>query len=172
MPRQPARAAALIAVLPFFALAACSESSPSASSQPSADGAAWLLGAEPTGARAVAEAKASAVEGDRVVLRGRIGGRPQPVSGESPVFTVMDLALPYCGQETDDGCPTPWDYCCETPEAITASSATVQVAGAADGAIAKNLAPLDEVVVVGTVGPRPSESVLTIRAEGVHKTAR
>jgi len=168
---RTARALALVAAVSILSLAACSESSPSASSPPAA-GAAWLLDSEPAGARSVAEAKASAAEGDRVVLRGRIGGRPQPVSGESPVFTVMDLALPYCGQETDDGCPTPWDYCCEPSEAIAASSATVQVAGAADGAVAENLAPLDEVVVVGTVGPRPSESVLTVRAEGVHRAAR
>ena len=31
------------------------------------------------------------------------------------------------------------------------------------------LEPLDEVVVVGTVGPRPDPKVLVIRATGVHK---
>ena len=40
-----------------------------------------------------------------------------------------------------------------------------------DDAVAENLAPLDE-LVVGIVGPGPSDSVLTVRAEGVHKPAR
>jgi hypothetical protein len=68
----------------------------------------------------------------------------------------------------------PWDYCCETPETITANSATIIVLdqdGNPTGSdlIAAGLEPLDEVIIVGTVDARPNQSVLTVRATGVHK---
>lgn len=132
----------------------------------------WLLTAEPPQAMGVTEAKAVVQEGDEIVVRARIGGRPEPLSEGSSVFTVMDLSIPHCGQLPEDSCTTPWDYCCETPESIRANAATVQLVGA-DGAApavaaAQALDELDEVVLVGTVGPRPSQDVLTIRATGVY----
>ena len=131
-----------------------------------AGGAAWVLTGEPAGAVGVAEVKASAQEGDTVVLRGRIGGRRDPMGEGSAVFTVMDLGLPHCGENPEDKCATPWDYCCEKPETIRANAATVQAPAAADGA---GFRPLDEVVVVGTVGPRPNPDVLTVVASGVYR---
>ncbi len=131
---------------------------------------AWLLTSEPSGAVSITEAKESAKEGDQVVIRGRIGGRHSPMSEESSVFTIMDMELAYCGQHEDDGCPTPWDYCCETPDTIGTNSATVQVVG--NGAIdpvGAGLKPLDVVILVGTVGPRPNDQVLTIQATGVYR---
>lgn len=154
-------------------LSACGDQSPAAGAPADASPPAWLLTSAPEGARSVTEAKAEATEGERIVLRGRIGGRADPISPESPVFTIVDLSLAYCGQEAEDGCPAPWDYCCETPETIAAHSATVQVIGSSGGAIAEHLtarelAPLDEVIVVGEVGPRPNPGVLTVRATGVY----
>ncbi len=135
---------------------------------------AWVLTSAPESAMGIAEAKANAEEGDRIVLRGRIGGRKQPIAADSPVFTVMDLGVPHCGELHGDRCATPWDYCCETPDAITANAATVQIVDA-DGMpvgsspSAFGFAPLDEVVVVGTVAPRPQRDVLTVRATGVFR---
>ncbi|MFW5681973.1 MAG: hypothetical protein ACOC1G_03120, partial [Phycisphaeraceae bacterium] len=73
-----------------------------------------------------------------------------------------------------DGCPAPWDYCCEAPETIRANAATVQLldedGNASDiSATAAGLVPLDEVVIVGTVGPRPAADVLTVQASGVYR---
>ena len=134
----------------------------------------WLLTSAPADAIPVGQAKANAAEGDEVVIRGRIGGRMVPVSEESPVFVIVDLALPHCGELPDDQCQTPWDYCCEPRDSLTANSATVQLVSADGSALAINpvaggLEPLDEVIVVGTVGPRPDPQVLTIRATGVHR---
>ena len=129
----------------------------------------WLLTSAPDGAVSISEARANSKEGDTVVIRGRIGGRHSPISDGSPVFTIVDLAIPYCGQHSDDGCSTPWDYCCETSETLVGNSATVQVI--ADGGvnpITAGLEALDEVVLIGTVGPRPTEEVLTVRASGVY----
>lgn len=137
--------------------------------------AAWLLDAAPANAKPVVAAKADATEGQQIVVRGRIGGRKEPMTNDSAVFTIVDLEIPYCGQHSEHGCPTPWDYCCETPETMMANSATVQLVDGAGAAldvdpIAAGLEPLDEVVVVGTVGPRPSKEVLTIRATGVFRS--
>jgi len=157
-------------------LAGCSDE-PAASSQankPTDSRPAWLLVSEPTPALSVDEAKASAKEGDRIVLRGRIGGRKEPMSAASPVLTMMDTGVPHCADNPDDKCATPWDYCCVPKDQIAAHSATVQIVGE-DGSHtginlkAGGLSELDEIVVEGVVGPRPSEQVLTIRATGVYR---
>ncbi len=162
------RSVAAIALI-AFSLAGCGESSPSASVTP-----AWVLASEPTGAVSVTDAKSEAIEGATIVVRGRIGGRKEPLSQESSVFTIVDLELPHCGELEGDTCSTPWDYCCETPEDIRGNSATVQLVDA-NGRVfeisptAGGLEPLDEIVVVGRVGSRPTGDVLTILASGVYR---
>ena len=157
-------------------LPGCSEE-PAAPSQTSVSGdakPAWLLVSEPESAQTVDEAKATAKEGDRIVLRGRIGGRKEPMSSESSVLTMMDTSIPHCADNPDDKCATPWDYCCVPKDQIAAHSATVQIVGA-DGSStgidpkAAGLSELDVIVVEGVVGPRPSEQVLTVRATGVYR---
>ncbi|GAB4546321.1 MAG: hypothetical protein Tsb0013_05070 [Phycisphaerales bacterium] len=136
-------------------------------------GPAWLLTEQPADEQGVNIAKAFAQEGDSVVIRARIGGRVEPMAPGSPAFTVVDLSLPYCGQLTDENCPTPWDYCCETPETITANAATVQLVDDDGQPVSddptKSLSPLDELIIVGTVGPRPNPDVFLIRATGVYR---
>ncbi len=135
--------------------------------------ASWLLASAPADAMPVGEIKQTAAEGDAVVMRGRLGGLREPISEGSPVFIVVDPAIPSCAEMgEEDHCPTPWDYCCEPRDSLTANSATVQLVGA-DGVlletdVAASLEPLDEIIVVGTVGPRPSPNVLTIKATAVH----
>ncbi len=136
--------------------------------------ASWVLTAEPSDVKSIIDVKAGASEGDRVVIRARIGGRRDPLTAGSPVFTVMDLSVPHCAENPDDTCATPWDYCCETPDTKKSNAATVQIVGT-DGepisgdAASGGLKPLDEVVLVGTVGPRPTTDVLTILATGVYR---
>ncbi|MEZ6233713.1 MAG: hypothetical protein R3B68_05950 [Phycisphaerales bacterium] len=169
-----------------LALTACGPSTPANSNAGNTNGAsdqstnqaaaspAWILAAMPEDARPVGAVKASAVEGDTVAIRGRIGGRLEPISAESAVFTIVDPAIVSCDEMGEDHCPTPWDYCCEPRESLNANNATIQLV---DGAgrvmadtnpIAAGLDPLDEIVVVGTVGPRDNPTVLTILATGVY----
>ncbi|MEM8836004.1 MAG: hypothetical protein AAGD00_09315 [Planctomycetota bacterium] len=133
-----------------------------------------MLTNAPSDAIGVRSAKGSAQPGETIALRGKIGGRIEPMSSGSPVFTIVDLAIEDCTQKMDDNCPTPWDYCCTPTEIITANSATVHLIDASGNAsstdpIAGGLQPLDEVIVVGTIGPRPSEQVLTVKATGVYR---
>jgi hypothetical protein len=131
----------------------------------------WLITNAPEGAVSITDAKATAKEGDTVVIRGRIGGRHTPINNASPVFTIVDLALPHCNQEEEDMCSTPWDYCCETSNTITENSATVQIVGNGNiDPVAAGFEPLDEVILIGTVGPRPSDEVYTIQATGVFRS--
>ncbi|MCL4742017.1 MAG: hypothetical protein KJZ54_07420 [Phycisphaerales bacterium] len=154
-------------------LAGCGEPAPtSTSTKAPGTPPAWLLATEPAGALSVADAKADATEGETIVVRGRIGGRKAPISADSPVFVIVDLSLPHCGEDPDDKCPTPWDYCCEPKSDLAARSATVQIVDAEGNTappIGDALKPLDEVLVVGTVGARPNENVLTIRATGIYR---
>lgn len=170
---------AAVPALCALLVAGCSESGPGEGPGATAGvaagkGSGWLVSVEPAGAVAVGDAKASVEEGQEVVIRGRIGGRKDPMSAGSPVFLIVDLDVPHCGQIPGDTCPTPWDYCCEPRESLTANSATVQLVGEDGKPLsvdpkAAGLSPLDEVVVVGKVGPRPTPGVLTIFATAVYR---
>jgi hypothetical protein len=160
---------------PLLMLSACGESPDTKTTQSTdAPTPAWVLASAPAQASDVATAKQSAEEGDQITLRGRIGGRKDPIADGSPVFTIVDLAIPHCKQLHGDRCPTPWDYCCEDPRTLTDNAATVQIVDAQGRPIdaspaAHGFAPLDEVIVVGSVAPRPDDRVLTVRATAVHR---
>lgn len=56
-----------------------------------------------------------------------VSGRVAKLVPGHAVFTLMDSALPFCGETAkEDDCKTPWDYCCETPKARAASSMLVE----------------------------------------------
>ncbi len=156
-----------------FALWGCGQSNESggASADADADDASWRLTSAPDGALGVVKVKAAAAAGDRVVVRGKIGGRMEPISPDSGLFVIMDPALPSCADNLNDGCPTPWDYCCELPETIAANAATVQLRQADGTPVVLSegqLKPLNEVIVVGTVAQRPNDQTLVVTAEGVY----
>ncbi len=134
---------------------------------PSAEGARYLLAAEPAGARSVLEARKETNDGDRVVLAGRIGGSKTPF-GKNAIFTVVDASLNPCPDE--EGCPTPWDYCC-TPD-LRQSMATVKFEAQPGKTISQSpqkllgLGELDLVVVVGAV-KRDDGGNLVVLGEGL-----
>lgn len=163
--------------LALVLLSACGK--PADSAAPTASTSAtpnWRLASMPDAARPVGEVKKSAAEGEHVVIRARVGGRKSPITKDVGVFLVVDPSVPACDQIPDDNCPTPWDYCCEPKESMTANTATIQLLGADGKPLAIDLAsqglkPLQNVVIVGTVGPRPNDAVLVVNASGVHIVA-
>ena len=161
----------LSSLLIVVAVGGCKDSSTSTGAP--ATTPTWLVAAMPSGAIPVAEAKQSAREGDQIVVRGRIGGRRDPMNADVAVFVMIDPAIPHCKIGV---CKVPWDYCCETPESITINSATVQLVGETGKPMKIDLGrhalePLDEIVVVGTVGPRPTAEVFVIHARKIHRVA-
>lgn len=163
-------ALASVAVLTFAALGGCKP----AETEDAAGGAvvttSWKLAEMPEAAMSVTEAKAAVSEGDAIVLQGRVGGRMDPITPDSGLFLLMDTVVPSCAASDDDHCPTPWDYCCETPASKVANAATVQIRDAEGEPIAfggEDLSPLDVVTIVGTVAPRPNNETLVVHATGV-----
>lgn len=134
--------------------------------------AGFMLEKEPAGAKTVEELKGQAKVGDAVVVRGRIGGSMNPFIEKRAVFTLMGAALKACSDDPNDKCKTPWDYCCDTPEAIAKHSATIQVVDAGGAPLrmglkgVNGLKELSEVVVLGTV-KEAKEKVLIINATGL-----
>jgi hypothetical protein len=157
----------------------CKESDDTATVTPAAPTealpATLIATTQPSGdAQDVAALKKSAKDGDRVVVRGRVGGTPKPLADNRAIMTVADLGLPTCEKTAMATCPTPWDSCCEPKEALTASTATVQVVGA-DGKPLKatldgagGIKPLKQVVVAGVVKNPPGGEAMVIEASQIY----
>lgn len=131
----------------------------------------FVLAKDPGDAEGVKAAKtAGAVE--RVVVLGRIGRR---IEKGFAMFTLVDTALPYCGEKNkEDNCPTPWDYCCDEDK-IPANSLLVEVRGADGKPIATPALPgmrlLDVVKVTGKL-VTDEHGNLSMIADGLFRVQR
>jgi len=147
------------------ALAACDRGKPAGGKAPQVSAGipaalppGLFLAAAPADARDIKDAKGALKAGDKVVLVGRIGGSEEPFVAERAIFTIVDRRVKACGEGTAmDSCKTPWDYCCEPVDSITANSATIQVVGPEGQPVkaelngVRGLKPLATVTVIGTV---------------------
>jgi hypothetical protein len=153
--------------LSLFVLAAVSLTLPQAIAADLPEG--LLVTTAPSGAVAVSAARKDAKAGAEIVLRGRIGGRMTSLIDKAAIAVLADeKAMTACNDMPGDACKTPWDYCCETPEKLKASIATIQVRGA-DGKIVKaplrglgGLKELSTVVVKGTVDAASGKDALIV----------
>ena len=124
----------------------------------------------PDGAIGVREAITSAKAGEDIVVRGVVGGRKKVFVDGRAILVAIDPELKPCPD--DEGCPTPWDYCCETQDVLLAHSMTVQVVGEDGNPLATSLEGahgLDElstIVVAGKV--RNAEGTLVVDAHRIH----
>lgn len=138
-------------------------------SKPPADSANYKASTEPAGALPVGDARKSAKDEDKVVLVGRIGGSVKPFVDGIAAFTIVDPKVPYCAEE--EGCPTPWDYCCEQ-NAVKENIATVKLVDADGKPVmqdARELLGVKELnmVVVQGVASRDEEGNLSVQADQV-----
>ncbi|QDV07864.1 hypothetical protein Poly30_33970 [Planctomycetes bacterium Poly30] len=102
-------------------------------------------------AKEVRDIRESVKDGEKVVLRGTLQD-----FGELATFRLVDDGLKDCTEMADDGCSTPWDFCCADPDEL--ERWTVNVEFLEDGMPAdwslhgqKDLERLTEVVVAGTL---------------------
>lgn len=150
----------------------CGEAEPDAEPVPVSElPERFLLSAEPEGVLDVAEARAAAVQGERIAVRGVVGGSPTPFVHGLAAFTLVDPALESCVGD-GSGCPTPWDYCCVDPKALLEGSVTVEFRDGPDPLPAgargfHGLDHLSEVVVAGRAELDPRGNV-TVVATGLH----
>jgi hypothetical protein len=125
-----------------------SDTSPSASQGSGAPDSKYVVKAEPQGAVEVGTAKESAEDNEDLVLVGRIGGSAEPFVDGMAAFTIVDRKVPHCSD--DEGCPTPWDYCCEQNQ-VKDNIATVKIVGADGKPVAKDARELLGVKELSTV---------------------
>lgn len=133
-------------------VAGCSETPTTASRDDSTGSTAaasqFIAASEPNGAIPVGEARESVKDGDDVVLVGIIGGSSKPFVDGLAAFTIVDSKVPYCAD--DEGCPTPWDYCCEQGQ-VKDNIATVKVVDESGKPVATDARGLLDVQELSTV---------------------
>ncbi|EMI24183.1 MULTISPECIES: hypothetical protein [Rhodopirellula] len=124
---------------------------------------------EPAGAMPVGEAREKTEDGKDVTLVGLIGGSSEPFVKGLAAFTIVDPKVPYCASE--EGCPTPWDYCCET-DAVKQNIATVKIVDDSGKPVTQdareflNVKELSTVVVKGKAR-RDEQGNLTVAASKI-----
>ncbi|MHC4402078.1 MAG: hypothetical protein ACYTG0_20600 [Planctomycetota bacterium] len=159
------------AILPATLLAlGCSqadEASPPEAASPEAASAEYVLSEEPADATGVIDARKTAEDGQLVAVVGRVGGAEEPFVEGAAAFLIADESLKPC----DDGCPSPWDYCCLA--GLAESRAMVKIVDDAGQIVegdAKQLLAVKELqtVVVRGRAKRDDDGNLTILATGVY----
>ena len=130
----------------------------------------YLLTAEPDRARDVIAVRESAEHGEEVVILGRIGGSTSPWVEGVAAFSIVDPSLTPCSDMPGDGCPTPWDYCCEAD--LSKSKVLVKVIddrGNVVRADARDLLQVQELITVVVKGKahRDDAGNLTVLATGI-----
>lgn len=129
----------------------------------------YLVDVEPEGALPVGEARESVKDDQAVTVVGVIGGTSKPFVDGLAAFTIVDSKVPYCS--ADEGCPTPWDYCC-TQDQVKGNIATVKIVDDAGKAVTDdarkmlNVKELSTVVVQGTAH-RDDQGNLTVAASKI-----
>jgi hypothetical protein len=153
----------------------CSRSNPApqgVSGTGNSPDAAYLLVEKPADAQGVAQARKTEGGDEEITVEGRIGGSEKPFIDGMAAFTVVDTAIPHCS--ADEGCPTPWDYCCETDK-LKDSTALVKFIGADGVPVSKDARELLGVkelsrIIVRGKAQRDEQGNLTVLAEKVHLT--
>jgi hypothetical protein len=130
-------------------------------------------------AMGVVAARKEVEPGKEIVLTGFIGARREPFVDGRAIFTLADSkALTQCDAIPGDGCKTPWDACCDAPEKVKASIASIQVVDG-DGMVLKRklegfggIASGSTVSVKGKIAPGSNADVLIVNAEQIHVTPK
>src|SRR5262249_5187365 len=131
------------------------------------------LAEEPAGAKGVLEVKQAAKDGDDIVVVGCVGGRAAPLVKGRASFTIVDPSLRSCRDIEGDDCPTPWDYCCESPDRLARATALIKFVDAdghtleQDASETLGIKPLQTVVVRGRA-KRDADGNLTVLARALH----
>ena len=128
----------------------------------------YRLTAEPAGAKGVIETRQAAKDNDAVTLVGRVGGGEKPFVEGAAAFDIVDLSVQPC----EDGCPTPWDYCCKL-DALPSSRASIRVVDAEGRPVAEDARQLLAIKELSTVvvhgrAKRDGQGNLTVLADGVY----
>ncbi|MGJ8723545.1 MAG: hypothetical protein ACSHYB_03220 [Roseibacillus sp.] len=134
-----------------------------------------LLTELPADAISVADAFANPTPGTPITVTGEIMGRMEPFIDSRAMVVLGDpTKITPCNRNHDDGCQTPWDVCCDDPEVIKTSTATIQILDENGSVIKEGLKwlggmqELTTLTVVGEVAEGSNAENLLINASGIH----
>ena len=153
----------------LIGVAGCGES-PARKTGPSTSAVNFLVNEEPAGAVGVGEARKAPAGDAEITVVGRIGGSEKPFVSGLAAFTIVDPKVAPCAPE--EGCPTPWDYCCGQND-VKENIATIKLIDAAGKPLAQDarellgVKELATVVVRGTA-KRSEDGNLTVLAKQVY----
>ncbi len=147
----------------------CTNSNSTVANSVNSSNNAYVVSSEPAGAIPVGTARETVADKQEVTLIGHIGGSEKPFVDGLSAFTIVDPKVAYCAAA--EGCPTPWDYCCQQNE-VKQNIATVKVVdstGATVAQSAKELLGVKELslVVVQGNAQRDEAGNLTLLASKV-----
>ena len=128
-----------------------------------------LLDTQPMDAQPVGDVREVAEDGMEVAIVGRIGGDANPWVDGRAAFTIVDPKVEPC--QPDEGCPTPWDYCCSTDQ-LPKNRALIKFVTSAGDTLeedARKLLGVKELqtVVVKGKARRDEAGNLTVVADGL-----
>ena len=134
-----------------------------------------LLPEIPEGAVSITEARQKPAPGTKVTLSGKVMGNENPIIQSRALLTLGDPArITSCDLIPGDECPTPWDVCCDDPDMVTASIATIQVLDEQGRPLKAGLRglgglkELSSLIVVGEVAEGSHENNFLVNATGIH----
>ena len=134
-----------------------------------------LLEEAPADALNIAEARKDPTPGREITISGEIMGSLDPIiEGRALVMIGDPTKLTPCNRIPGDACETPWDVCCDDPEVIKTSIATVQVLDAEGKPLKEGLRGLSGLkelsflTVTGTVAEGSNADNFLVNATGIH----
>lgn len=152
-----------------------SDAAKSSTSENSSSLSRYLLAEPPPNAVSVGQLFANPTPGTEVIVTGEVIGRLDPfVEGRAMVVLGDPSKITPCNRNPDDQCETPWDVCCDDPEVIKKSIATVQIVDNEGRPLKQGLKglsglrELSTLTVVGTIAEGSNDDNLLINASGIH----
>lgn len=136
---------------------------------------ALIVDSEPSDAIGIFEAQDAAKAGEQITVTGKVMGRRDPFVEGTAMFILGDPnQITSCDQIAGDNCSMPWDVCCDDPEVIKQSVATIQAVDV-NGKLIKQgfkgvagITELSKLVVTGTVADGSNADNLIINATNIY----
>ncbi|WP_411844690.1 hypothetical protein AAFN60_11715 [Roseibacillus persicicus] len=135
----------------------------------------YLLKEAPENPVAISQVFANPTPGTKVTVTGEVMGRSEPFVENRAMLVLGDpTKIIPCNRNDDDHCETPWDVCCDDPDVIKTSIATIQILDNEGMPVKEGLKGLGGIqelttlTVVGTIAEGSNEQNLIINAEGIH----
>ena len=167
-----------LGALAMLALASCGDKETSGEPVAPVDTgelAEVFLKETPAGAVNISEARKDPTPGRTVTISGEVMGSLNPIiEGRALVMIGDPTKLTPCNRIPGDACETPWDVCCDDPEVIKTSIATVQVLDAEGKPLKEGLRGLSGLkelsflTVTGTVAEGSNADNFLVNATGIH----